>query len=85
MFIREELEDLLGVISNNEDFTGMLFDALKSTTHKRDLLKYKKLCVDNELERRLGLIADRHSTAGTASKKTDIRSSFEAFLGTGRP
>lgn len=83
MYLKEELEEILGLISNEDDYTSLLYKALKDSKDKKDLLKYSKLCTDENLRRRLDQIANRSTTPNDTGKKTDIRSSFEELLGAG--
>lgn len=84
MFLKEELEELLGFISNDDDYTQLLYKALITTSDKRDLLKYRNMCVDPNLKRRLEQVANRQKTPKNTGTKVNNRSSFEDLLHAGR-
>jgi len=81
VYRKEELEDLLGVIYRDDDITVLLYNALKDSPNKKNLLRYRRLCLDAELERGLDSIVTGHKAVNTTSKKNDIRSSFADMLG----
>lgn len=78
--IQQDLEALLGLVSTNDDQTSLVYKLLKDTKNKIDLLKYRKLCSDPDLERRLESIAKGHKKNDNAGKEDNRRPSFKDWL-----